>query len=83
MFIIVYRSVCCVVLSSGEIGTSYSNRECWCRYRRPRETGADLSRGGKEIAIPLALFPLFPLPLQYPCWDEGGADWRNGERRVG
>lgn len=43
------------------------------------ETG--LTERGKEIAIPLAIFPLL-LPLQYPCWDEGGPDWRNGERRV-
>lgn len=39
-------------------------------------------RGRKRDRYPLALFPLF-LPLQYPCWDEGGADWRNGERREG
>jgi len=35
-------------------------------------------RGRKRDRYPLALFPLL-LPLQYPSWDEGGADWRNGE----
>lgn len=50
LFIIVYRSVCCVFLSSGEIGTSYSNRECWYGYRWPRHT--QTSEGEEKRSLP-------------------------------
>lgn len=61
----------------------------WNFILRPRmsvpipvgQTESDF-RGRKRDRYPLALFPLF-LPLQYPSRDEGGADWRNGERREG
>ena len=36
----------------------------------------------KRSLSPQHFFPLF-VPLQYPCWDEGGADWRNEKEGKG
>jgi len=51
--------------------------------------GADTGRtdrerfqGEEKRSLSLSTFSPFT-PLQYPSWDEGGADWRNEERRVG
>ena len=60
-------------LTSGEIGTSYWDRECWCRYRVPRRRRGwrfkereRAFRGRKRDRYPLSTFSPFSSPSSIP-----------------